>query len=259
MIKTIFCLSMPGGHMTYLGLLTKLLLKHLPINYDYIDDRGRAHPVERFLPPHVEYNYFSNWDDWFKKSLIEFTVSDVCVFKDSWASTDLKIWESKLNSIENTAAIISNPLKKVDWYYSWLNCIDKIPIALYGHLKKNSSLFPIWYMLTKKHKILALQKSMPVFPIKENMNLKIPHFRFQTTSLLNENFPELLQAFLLTEELKTDITKELMDFHVYFIKKQFKNLKLAQKLEQNKFWEPRNMFDELLFRWIDTNPWEELE
>ncbi len=255
MTNLIFCLSMPGGHMTYIALLAKLLLQHLPVKYDYIDNAGSAHNAEKFLPPHLEFNFVANWDRWLKSAIDNYTQNNICVIKDGWGSTDLNVWEEKLNSIDNNICIISSPISKVDWYYCWLNYGQKVPLGLYGQLKVKNVLLPIWHMLNNKHKLKSFSKSMPVFPLKENLKLQCNTFRFPTTDILDVEFPSKLANFLKNHN--TLLSKEIIEFHNYFISKQLQNYNLSVKLANNERWEPRNLFDKILFDWIDTNPWEE--
>ncbi len=245
--------------MTYLAILTKLLLQQLPVKYEYIDDIGSAHPAENLLPPHLEYNFNNNWDDWFNASIKNYTYNNVCVFKDSWASTDLSIWEEKLNYLDNNYCIISSPLNKIDWYYCWFNFAQKFPSGLYGELRIKNLMFPIWHLLKNKHKFKSFVKSMPVFPLKENLQLSSPSLRFASTDIFRSNFLDDLNRFLDQNKFKATLTEDITNFHSYFISKQQKNYELAIRLTNNEKWQPRDMFDKILFEWADTNPWAELE
>lgn len=259
MIKTIFCLSMPGAHMSYLGVLTKILLGHVPVNKNYITDSGSSHNAQTYFPPQNFYNFTKDWDNWLKKSIEDYTHNNVCVFKDGWGNTDLDVWEHNINSLPNSLSIVSHPTTKIDYYYSWLNYSSKMPISLYGQLKTKNSLFPIWHMLKNKHKLAALYTAMPVFPTKVNLNFKIGHIIFPTTTMISDSFPITIHNFLLQHNLQSIMTDEILNFHKFFTSKQIENYELAVNLANNKKWEPRNVFDKILFKWIDTNPWAELE
>jgi hypothetical protein len=181
------------------------------------------------------------------------------VIKDSWGNFGLKYWEEKLNARQNTFCLVSSPSSRLDWYYAWFSLDHKIPVGLYGYLKIHSPLFPIWDMLTNRHKLNALNKSMPPFPLKENMDLRINHYRFSITEILESDFPSRLHDFLLKQGFESSLTTEINSLHQYFVSMQQQNLALAQRLSQGERWEPRNIFDKILFRWLDTNPWEGLE
>jgi hypothetical protein len=258
MTNTIFCLSLPGGHMSYIGVLSKLLLRHLSIEKNLITFIGSAHGADGYFPPNIPHNFkFKNWDSWFVYNLKNFSYNDTCVFKDSWINFTQDQWEKKLNFLEKTICLISSPKAKIDWYYAWISLMHKMPTSLYGHLKLKSPLFPIWHMLNNKHKFNALLKTMPVFPIKENIKLTCDHLRFATTDILEKDFPLKIHNFLIEHNHKSLITNEIFNYHNYFISKQKQNYELALQLDQNIRWEPRNMFDKILFDWIDTNPWGE--
>lgn len=246
---------MPGGHMTYVALLTKLLLKHLPVKYDYIDKNGSAHNAEQFLPEHLEHNFNPRWDSWLATATENYTHDGVCVIKDGWGSTDLDIWENKINTLDNAVCIISSPISKIDWYYCWLNYGEKMPSGLYGQLKMKNVLLPIWHMLNNRHKLKSFNKSMPVFPLRENLNLKCNTFRFPTTGILDANFPSQLANFLKNHNAV--LTTEIIEFHNYFISKQLQNYNLSVKLVNGEKWKSRHLFDKILFDWIDANLWEE--
>ncbi len=100
---------------------------------------------------------------------------------------------------------------------------------------------------------------MPIFPINENLTLNCPVYRFPTTKILDENFPNFLHEFLQANNLKSKVTDDLLYFHNYFVTNQKTNYNMALELINNKRWKSRNMFDTILFNWLDTNPWEGLE
>lgn len=261
MTNTIFCLSVPGGHMTYIGLLIKFLLGHLDVDKKYITKTGSAHNAEQYFPPHL--NHVTNtaeWDLSIAAAIKNYAHNEVCVIKDGWDTQfKLSYWEEKLNSLPNVVSVISTPASKLDWYYCWVSFSYKMPVGVYSKLKIQNSLFPIWHMLNNKHRLNVLGRSMPIFPLKEDMYLKSPHCRFPTTNILKEDFPSILHSFLTQQGFKSNLTLEIIEFHKYFVVIQQNNLNLAVKLSNNERWEPRNMIDKILFRWMDTNPWEGLE
>ncbi len=257
MTNTIFCLSMPGGHMTYLGVLTKLLLGHLSITNEYITKNGSAHNADAHFPTQLYEQ--QNWENWLKYAHKTYSINDVCIIKDGWGCTSLDIWQHNINLSNQIQCVISSPITKLDWIYSWLSYSQKMPAHLYGHLKTKNILFPIWHMLSNKHKLKSFNKSMPIFPINENLTLNCPVYRFPTTKILDENFPNFLHEFLQANNLKSKVTDDLLYFHNYFVTNQKTNYNMALELINNKRWKSRNMFDTILFNWLDTNPWEGLE
>jgi hypothetical protein len=257
MTKVVFCLSMPGGHMTYIGLLTKLLLGHIAPNTSFITVSGTAHGANTLFPALLRRN--DDWDHWFNNSLTNYSKDDVCVIKEGWGRLKIYEWERRLNSQTSAICLLSSPVEKVDWYYSWFNAIHKLPFYTFSLLHQGNILFPkVWWMLPKKHKIKALTMGMPAFDLVEDMKLSIPHCRFPTTHILRDDFPEIVHSFLLTQGLSSQLTTEINEFHSSFTAKQQTNYELAKKLAAGERWEPRGPFDKILFDWLDTNPWAEL-
>lgn len=248
---------MPGGHITYIGLLTKLLLKHLPVNYDYIHANNSVHNVNMFFPTPFQQKF--NWETWIKDTTEKYAYQNVCVIKDSWGKLSFNEWGNNLNATNNAFCLVSSPVNKVDWYYSWLSYKQKCPGSLYGYFRTRNPMLPIWHLLKFKHKRDFLFKSMPIFPIKENLNLTCSNFKFPTTHILTDDFPSELNNFLNTHNFDSSITEDIINFHRYFVSKQKLNYDLSLKLANNEKWQPRDIFDKLLFEWMDTNPWEELK
>lgn len=261
MTNTIFCLSVPGGHMTYIGLLTKCLLGHLAVDKKYITDVGSAHNAEKYFPPHLNYiTDTEKWDSAIMTAINDYAQNRVCVIKDGW-DTEFKLayWEEKLNSLPNVVSVISTPASKLDWYYCWLSFSYKMPLGVYSKLKIQNSLFPIWHMLNNKHRLNVLGRSMPIFPLKEDMDIKSPHYRFPTIDILKDDFPLTLHNFLRGEGFASTLTADIYLLHKHFTSMQEHNFNLAIRLTKNERWEPRNFIDKILFKWLDTNPWEGLE
>jgi hypothetical protein len=252
---------MPGGHMTYLGLLTKVLLKQVPINTNFITVSGSAHGSNSYFPSEIGYKFSVNeWDNWHQHALVNYTTDNICVIKDGWGHYSLDNWEKKLNSLDNTICILASPVTKLDWYYCWFNMVSKIPKHVYTHLKYKSPLFPkIWHVLPKKHRIKGLTLAMPIHPLDETMNLSIPFYRFAATELLDITFPKKIYLFLKQRGYDVELTPEVLTFHANFVSHQQTSLRLATDLVNSIKWPSRGPFDEILFEWIDTNPWAELE
>lgn len=251
---------MPGGHMTYIAMLTKLLLGHLPVNYDYITDNGSAHGAEHFFPPHIPYGFnIENWDNHVSSNIQQYSYKNICIFKDSWSIISPAHWAQKINTLDNSFCLISDPATKLDWCYAWINIVNKMPFGVFGFLKTNSPLFPIWHMLSNKHKFNALVKAMPVFPLKQNMVLEIPHLKFPTIEVLHAEFPVKIHDFLINNKFNSKLSKDIFELHEYFVSKQLANYELAKQLNDNMRWESKTLFDKIFFKWLDTNPWEGLE
>jgi hypothetical protein len=249
---------MPGGHMTYFGLLIKILLKHLPADKKFITATGSAHGAQTYFPPHIPHGFnINSWDKHIAINIKQYSYENICVFKDSWAVITPGQWAHNINSLEAAFCLVSSPITKLDWYYSWINIVNKLPLGVYGFLKTNSPLFPIWHMLPNKHKINALVKAMPVFPLKENMTIKVPNLRLATTDVLKAEFPFEIHEFLIRNGFNSCLTEDILIFHEYFTSKQLANYELAKLLNNNIRWEAKGLFDKILFTWLDTNPWEE--
>lgn len=246
--------------MTYFGLLVKILLNHLPADKKFITKIGSAHGAEPYFPPHIPYGFnVENWDNHIATSIQKYSYKDICIFKDSWAIINPDQWAKKINTLDNAFCLISDPATKLDWYYAWINIVHKLPFGVFGFLKTNSPLFPIWHMLTNKHKINALVKAMPVFPLKQHMILEVPNLIVPTTDVLKNEFPIKIHDFLIKNRFNAKLSKDIFDLHEYFVSKQLANYELAKQLNANVRWESKTLFDKILFNWLDTNPWEGLE
>jgi hypothetical protein len=249
---------MPGGHTTYFGLLIKILLKHLPADKKFITETGSAHGADSYFPPHIPYGFnIENWDNHVSTNIQKYSFENICIFKDSWAIIKPDQLAKKINTLDNAFCLISSPITKLDWYYSWINIVHKLPFGVFGFLKTNSPLFPLWHMLSNKHKVNALVKAMPVFPLTENMTIEVPYLRVPTTEVLTAEFPIKIHDFLISNGFKSELTNNIFLFHEYFITKQLASYELAKLLDQNIRWESKNLFDKVLFDWLDTNPWAE--
>ena len=259
MTKTIFCLSLPGGHMTYIGVLTKLLLNQISVKNDIITTSGSAHGANPYFPPELGDMFNINeWDKWYNYALNHFTIDDVCIIKDGWGLLTLEEWSNYLNSKPNAICILSNSNTKLDWCYCYLNMITKIPKHIVYRLKdRHSNAHALWKKLKKNQKIKLLTHLMPLHDLHEEFHLKIPTYDFPTTAVLNANFVFELDSFLKGLNFKTNINEDIVSFHNNFIALQKSNLTLAHKLANNDYWEPRGPLDKILFDWMKTNPWEE--
>lgn len=257
MTNTIFCLSLPGGHMTYLAVLTRMLLKQMDVNKEYITPSGSVHFANvKFNKPYIK----EEWHFWLDNCLKNYTIDNTCIIKNEWDLQTQENWQEYVNTTKNAYCIISSPTTKLDYYYCYFNMLSKIPRHIYRRLV-HTNFVPekLLKNLTKKQKINLLSYLMPLHPIRETMNITVPYFRFPTTNILNNNFVFEVDTFLSKNNFKSYVTDEILDFHNYYVNKQIKNFELAQKLAANELWEPRGPFDQILFNWIATNPWEGLE
>lgn len=264
--------------MTYLGTLVACLTGQIEPKNSYFTNSGSCHTVEYDFPDllhkfHTPREFkpikvdMIRWTNWREFSLKNYSKDNLCIIKEGWSNTDCDIWSEGLNSTENSYAIISSPNSKLDWIYCWLNQINKTPRHLYKTLLHRSKFFPkIWntdgrLKIVPKHiKIDEMQKAMPSHIIEENIITFRPTFRFRTTDILEEKFPEKLYQFLHHYGIVSNLTPQILAWHNQFRELQQFNFERAKLIAENQSFIPLGPFEEILQRYLtDRDPWATTE
>lgn len=251
-IDSIFCLSLPGAHMTYMSVLVKCLLQHITPSNEYMLHTGSWHGIDHQLPvKFLDYKFLSVrsnelWDEYYRENLSD----NITVFRDEWRDSITPILQEGINKTQSI--VILNTIEtQFEKYYRWLNAIDRIPMHLFRNMKQASKYYPkLWHLLPKHVKREEFEKN-----INFNIANTIPHFTvpvLQTTltELLNERYCTAVEKFLNDNDLETSLNDDILSMHRQFIEANKKNVKLAEKLIAHDFWQPRHLLDEILFKGI---------
>lgn len=248
--------------MTYVATLAACLLGKLEPTTDFITDSGSAHGANLHFPKELNPGRadptthkfrpitIDTWQDWYESTQ---SWEKPVIAKDNWTNFGESNWEKVLKPLD-CAVILSSPSTDLDWFYCWFNMLEKIPKHAYMHLMLKSKYHPkLWNKFQKKHRIMAFREAMPLYPMRENINLAgIPNFRFATTEVLDELFPWRVLDFLWSIELDAKMTKDIAEYHRNFRVRQQGNFTLAQRLSLGERWTARGPWDEILFDWLDS-------
>lgn len=263
MTRTLFCLSMPGGHMSYIATLAACLLGRLKPNDLYITPKGSSHganlhfPVELYKLPNAYGNTEpltkDDWSAWHRDAVQRFSQEGLCIVKDGWVKLGRANWEDCVNAVESIA-VVSHCNSQLDWFYCWFNMVDKIPKHIYYRLSQRSMLWPkLWKQLSKQKKLSEMIAAMPIYPLDDSPRFNVPSLCLPATGVLDYDFPMILSDFLRSQHLRTELTREIFDFHDTFVTKQLINLKKADDLLQGHRWKANGPFDDILFGWLDSH------
>lgn len=269
MIRTIFCLSMPGGHMSYLGTIVSALLGRIELRSNMITSNGTSHganpnfPVEFYNPISVDHKRgpidHTMWMDWYQNARNNHASDGILVLKDGWYLYGDRNWGKSMDSIPDSCVIVSSPNTRVDWIYCYLQMSRKIQRHLYCSLREKSPLYPkLWKMLKKTKRMSELSSSMPGHPLRENIISRHPLYRFHTTDLFSETWIDSIIEFLADQGYSPEKTKTILDFHQLFLGKQ-KNILLRAKqiADGHLSLDPANIWEEILFDFLSRqNPWD---
>lgn len=260
MTRTLFCLSMPGGHMSYIATLVSLMLGRLDVSRDYLTLKGSSHgankyfPVELYQKQVVEHRQLEltkeDWRLWHQKAMQDYTIEGICVIKDSWLKLGKNNWQDLVNET-TSIAIVSTVDDPIDWLYCWYNMVSKIPKHVHNSLRDRSSLYPkIWKQLSRKKKLSEMSAAMPLYSISDTPVFKVPSLTLSVREILKPNFPLKIKNFLDDQKIHAKLDNSIIKFHEEFSFMQSGNLTKALKSVGNGQCNPQGPFDEILCEWF---------
>lgn len=255
MIESIFCLSLPGAHMTYMGLLVKCILGQARPDDSYLLENGCWHGFNDQLPiEFVDYKKertrsLDLWKDYHREHCTMFP----SVFRDEWRNETVAIMESGINSTDSLV-IMNTADSLLERYYRWLNASDRIPHHLYRNMMRSSKYYPrIWKILPKEIKKKELASNAGFSIADTEPNFTVPTLRTSLIDLVDRGYPRVIASFLEANNLDPVIDNDIADMHEKFLNVNMCNVQKAQRLVDRDFWKPRNLLDEILFEGITNN------
>ena len=261
MTRTLFCLSMPGGHMSYIATLASLLLDRIPMDYGYITIKGSSHGADSYFPLDFDSLRVENYRPaeptdteyyaWHNTALDRFSKDGLCVIKEGWHKYGADMWSRRLVELDNIS-IISKMDDLTNLYYCWFNAVDKIPGHVYARLREKSKLWPaLWWKVDQKIRIRELSLAMPLYSLTPGPQTDKPCLRINAIDVNKDDFPVLVNDFLIQQGQKSTITDDILEYHKHFASLQQRNLNKAIALASNQKWKPTGKFEQILFDWYD--------
>lgn len=252
--------------MSYIATLAACLLGRLQPDDLYITPKGSSHgannhfPIELYQKKTRAYRQvdltIDDWVSWHKDAVQKFSKDNLCIVKDGWVNLGTMNWEKCINSTDSMV-IVSHCDSELDWFYCWFSMVDKIPKHIYHKLSQRSILWPkLWKLLSKQKKLAEMISAMPIYPLGDTPKFNVPTLYSPVTRVLDNDFPIILHDFLMTQQLKSNMTREISDFHNVFVSKQFDNFKKAKDIVNRKRWKSNGPFDDILFGWLDSRSHE---
>lgn len=262
--------------MSYLSLLVHCMVRNERFRDEYFTFSGSSHGADHLFSGHIDsgrmdanHRYMpaspGDWNAWQGKSLEQHSRDGICIMRSGWTVASPGVWQDGVNSLDQALMIISSPNTKLDWLYCWFNMVDKIPIYVYWTLQQRSKFYPnMWSRgrpkgIPRYAKLGEMVNAMPVHPLRENITVNKPTFRFMTTEMLDENFPLHLGNFLSANGIRAHLNDDIFAWHRKFASKQMPNYLRAKDLAQGHAMESRGPFDDVLLRYLaDSDPWSTL-
>ena len=249
--------------MSYIATLAACLLGRLRPDNHYITSKGSSHGANPHFPVELykrtDYHGQAqaltkdDWTAWHADAIQGFSRDGLCIAKDGWVKFGRTNWEDCVNAIDSIA-VVSHCDSQIDWFYCWFNMVDKIPKHMYYRLSQRSLLWPkLWKKLNKRKKLSEMIAAMPIYPLGDSPRFHVPSLCLPATGVLDDDFPRILSNFLRSQQLQTDLTQEIIDFHAVFTSKQLDNFAKAQVLIQGRRWQSTGPFDDILFGWLDSS------
>ena len=92
---------------------------------------------------------------------------------------------------------------------------------------------------------------MPLYSLTPGPQTDKPCLRINAIDVNKDDFPVLVNDFLIQQGLKSTITDDILEYHKHFASLQQRNLNKAIALASNQKWKPTSKFEQIFFDWYD--------